>query len=274
MLMPSKIFLSFVFFQIFMTGAGQMAAQNKFEFGIRFDPLTLPVNFGTFVEDGPGYYDIKAKGHITQAAYLDFTYWPLHHWGISLGAGVHSFHSEIEYLIPDISHFTQDTDLYRHDQIKSVGMGPLIALQYRNDRFRARAGLMVLDFSKQEYPVRLGSTGIYIFDGSEVVAQVEIEENHFWNGFYQSNYLFQLDFSYEVLDNLSCRIGFETTFNKDKYYPYRTMINGFTIGDEPEIQVLNNFKMSNTYSAFSLGVEYVIGFGKYGKDKNIDNKAN
>jgi|GEM_PF-3811013 len=146
-------------------------------------------------------------------------------------------------------------------------MGPLIAFQYRNDRFRARAGVIVLDFSKQEYPVRLESTGIYIFDGSEAVAQVEIEENHFWNGFYQSNDLFQLDFSYEVLDNLSCRIGFESTFNKDKYYPYRSMINGFTIDDEPVIQPLNNFKMSNTYSAFSVGVEYVIGFGKYKIDK-------
>jgi hypothetical protein len=271
--MASKIIIPIVFFQIFMANAGHVTAQSKFEFGIRLDALTIPVNFGTFTEYGPGYYDIHAKGNITQAAYLDLTYWPLKHWGVSLGVGVHSFHSEIEYLISDISHFTQDTELYRHDQIKSVGIGPLIALQYRNDRFRARAGLMVLDFSKQEYPVRLGSTGIYIFDGSGVVAQVEIEEYHFWNGFYQSNYLFKLDFSYEVLDNLSCRIGFETTFNKDKYYPYRTMINGFTIDDEPEIQVLNDFKMSNTYSAFSVGVEYVIGFGKYGKDKNIDDNA-
>jgi len=272
--MASKIIIQIVFFQIVMANAGHVTAQSKFEFGIRFDPLTIPVNFGTFTEDGPGYYDIKAKGKITQAVYLDFTYWPLQHWGISLGAGVHSFHSEIEYFIPDPSNLVpHDTAFYRHDHIKAVGLGPHIALQYRNQRFRTRVAYSIFDYSKQEFPVRSGYFGTTIFDDTGVLAEVEIEEESFWNGYFTEGNIWQLDVSYEIVSNLFVKMGFESSLTNKKYYPYTTKITGFTYETTPENQLLNDFKMSNAYSAFSLGVEYVIGFGKYGKDKNIEDNA-
>jgi hypothetical protein len=259
---------SFILLLIFWIGVfpSIVSAQRKFEFGIRFDPLIMPVNFGTFIEDGPGYYDIKAKGKIAQAAYLDFTYWPLQHWGISVGAGVHNFESQIEFHIPDpYSEENSDTVLYRNDQIKAVGLGPSIALQYRNKRFRAKLGLSIFDLSKQEYPVRSDIYATSVFDGTGVLAQVQIEEESFFYTYITEYHLLQLNASYEVLKNLLIKIGFESTFEKEYYYLYTTKITGFTASMPPQNQLLNDFKMSNAYSAFSVGVEYVIGFGKYKK---------
>lgn len=243
-----------------------LLAQKKFELGVKFDALTLPVNFGTFIEDGPGYYDIQAKGNITQAAYIDFTYWPLKNWGISLGAGVHSFRREIEYSIPDPSHFTEDTVFYRHDEFKAVGQGPAAALHYRNNRIRVNAGLMINDLSKIEYPYRSSVSSVTIFNPPDVLATVQIEEESAGYGYFIGGNLFQMDFSYEILHNLFCTIGFETALSSGKYYLYTTKISGFTYNTSPEVQLLNDFKMSNAYSAFTVGVRYGVGFGKYGQE--------
>jgi hypothetical protein len=36
-------------------------AQHKFEFGVSVEPLVIPANFGTYVETGPGFYDINGR---------------------------------------------------------------------------------------------------------------------------------------------------------------------------------------------------------------------
>jgi hypothetical protein len=259
-----------------MMGAGHVAAQSKFEFGIRFDPLTIPVNLNTFIEDGPGYYDIQANGKVALAAYFDFTYWPFKHWGASLGVGIHNFHSQVEFLIPDpYTGESSDTVLYRNDQFKAVGYGPHLALQYRNQRLRARLGVTIFDFSKQEFPIRSEVNAITIFDDTGILAEVQIEEESFYYTYITNNRMLQLEASYEVLSNLFVKIGFESTFDKEYYFPYTTRITGFTVDMPPGDHLLNDFKMSNAYSAFSVGVEYVIGFGKYGKNKieNIEDNA-
>lgn len=265
-MIPAKIvihsLLAFILISVF---PGSIFGQDKFNVDLRLDVLTIPVNFGTFIEDGPGYYDISAKGNITQAGYINFDYWPLKHWGISLGAGVHSFKSEIEYSIPDPTNFTEDTVFYRHDILKAVGSGPMIALQYRNNRFRGKVGLMLLDYSKIESPYRSSSTIITVFDLSDVLAHVQINEQSSMYGVFVNNKMFQFNLSYKVLDNLFCTIGFESTLSSEKYYSYQTNITGFTFNTSHEVQLLNDFKVSTVYSALTIGVQYGLSFGKYGE---------
>jgi hypothetical protein len=264
--MNSKKNISFVLLQIFWIGmlASTLSAQKKFEFGIRMDALTIPVNFGTFIEDGPGYYDIHAKGNITQAAYLDFTYWPLKHWGISLGAGVHRFYSEIEYLISDPSNSViGDTTFYRHDELKGRGGGPVLAFHYRNDKFRASMGMGAFQFSTKNFPMRSMSTYITVFEPPDVLAHLQIDEVSYWQIYGLEYDLYQFNVAYEVLNHLFLNIGFESTLSIEKFYLYTTKITGFTYNTSPEDQPLNDFKMSHAFSAFSVGVKYEIGFGKY-----------
>jgi hypothetical protein len=264
MIPPKIVLLSLLAFILVSIFSGSIFAQDKFNVDLHLDVLTIPINFGTFIEEGPGYYDISAKGNITQAGYIDFGYWPLKHWGISLGAGVHSFKSAIEFSIPDPTNFTEDTAYYRHDILKAVGSGPSIALQYRNNRFRGKVGLVLLDYSKIESPYRSSLTLITVFDVSDVLAHVQIKEQSSMYGVFVNNKLIQLNFSYEFIKNLFCSIGFETTLSNDKYYPYQTNITGFTFDTSHELQLLNDFKVSTAYSALNIGVQYVLGFGKYG----------
>ncbi|MBK9105118.1 MAG: hypothetical protein IPL92_11270 [Saprospiraceae bacterium] len=75
-------------------------AQHKFEFAIGVDPLVVPINYGTYVEFGPGFYDINGHGKMTQAVSASFTYWPLPAIGLAVGAGLRNFKSQIDYTIP------------------------------------------------------------------------------------------------------------------------------------------------------------------------------
>ena len=68
---------------------------------------------------------------------------------------------------------------------------------------------------------------------------------------------------YNLIDNLYFKLGFETTLRGWKVYPYTLKVTGFTESTTQGEHVLNDFKMSNTYTSFSVGVAYVIGFGRY-----------
>ena len=51
---------------LFTCAISRCTAQNRFEFGASIDPFVIPINFSTYHESGPGYYDIHGEGKITQ----------------------------------------------------------------------------------------------------------------------------------------------------------------------------------------------------------------
>ncbi|HXR80495.1 MAG TPA: hypothetical protein VN763_06230, partial [Saprospiraceae bacterium] len=188
--------------------------------------------------------------------------------GISLGAGVQNFQSEIEYIIPDPSHLGFIDPVFdRHDQMNGRAAGPVLSLQYRNKHIRASFGLVPFQYGNTQTPHRSSVSSISIATDAVVIAHIQIDEEIFWRIYGTEYDLYQFGAAYEVLNRLFLKIGFESTITKRKYYPYTTRITGFTVDTGPEDQLLNDFKMSNAYSAFSIGVEYVIGFGKYKEGK-------
>ncbi len=129
----------------------ECAAQHKFEVGLRIDPVVIPVNLGTYHEYGLGYYDIRAKDNITEAAYADFTYWAFPHFGVSLGMGLHRYQSQISYTIPDIPNNDGVLPLHRVFQYSADGAGPVLSVRYRGERFRAGMGLSLVRLKNQVY---------------------------------------------------------------------------------------------------------------------------
>lgn len=75
-------------------------AQHTIAFALGVDPLVVPINYGTYVEFGPGFYDINGHGKVTQAVSASFTYWPIPAVGVAVGAGLRNFKSQIDYTIP------------------------------------------------------------------------------------------------------------------------------------------------------------------------------
>lgn len=245
------------------------SGQNKFEIGGRFDALIIPLNIDTYHESGLGYYDINAKGNITQAGYVDFTYWPFANWGASIGMGIRRFSSQINYAIPDPSNLDHDDIVFENSYpFTASALGPVVSFLVRKDHLRARLGYGLFDLSNQKYTSRSGSSAVIISNGTEILAEIQLDEESYWRQVPTGYGLLQFDAQYNIIDNVFLKLGFETTLSGRNFYPYTLKITGFTANTTKEDHVLNDFKIRNTYASFSTGVGYIIGFGKYNRIKN------
>ncbi len=246
-------------------------AQHKFEIGIGIDPLVVPVNFGTFVESGPGVYDINGKGLIAQSGSAFFTYWPTKMFGISLGAGMRNFRSAIDYAIPDLVYDVPYPVLEGSYQFMGNGWGPSLAILFRHRRWKGRIGIDEYDLHWHNYYSYYGSTGIFYYgDFGEKIAELHVEEKSFWSIRPITYSFLQLQAQYNILDNVYLRVGFETTISSEYPYPYVLEISGYTPETPPENQLFNIFSMRSKLSSFSFGVGYTVGFGKYKRDRIND----
>lgn len=246
-------------------------AQHKFEFALGVDPLVIPINYGTYVEFGPGFYDINGHGKVTQAVSASFTYWPIPAIGLSLGAGLRNFKSEIEYTIPD--PFIEDSGPIAEGfyPFSANGWGLSVAGLWRLKRWKARIGLSIYDLSDHQYTSNkiYRSVTAFNFDGEEV-SEFEMQEDAYWSGVPYSYSFLELDCQYTIFKNFFVKAGFETTINGQRPYPYTLEISVSTPGTQPEEHLLNDFRVRNTLTTFSLGVGYTLGFGHYRNHVSVD----
>lgn len=246
-------------------------AQHKFEFTVGVDPLVFPINYGTYVEFGPGFYDINGHGKVTQAVSASFTYWPFPALGFAVGAGLRNFKSQIDYTIPD--PFNEDSEPIAEGfyPFSAKGWGLSVAGLWRLNRWKARIGLSIYDLSDHQYTSNkiYRSVTAYNLDG-EKLAEFEMREDAYWSAVPYSYSFLELEAQYTIFNNFFVKAGFETTINGQYPYPYTLEISGFTPETPPEYHVLNDFRVRNTLTTFSLGVGYVLGFGKYERDRNDD----
>lgn len=257
----STIFLS----AIFLTP--NSISQHKFEFGVSVEPIVAPVNFGTYVDNGQGYYDINGSGKITQSGSAYFNYWPFNSFGISLGVGVRNFRSQIDYVIPDPVDESMDPFMEGSYPFTAKGLGPSLSVLFRKEKWRARIGFAAIDVIDQEYVSNSSSSGYGWSAGGEVIAALQVEENAYWQAIPSAYGFLQFEGQYNIFDNIFIKCGFETTINSQYPYPYTLYISGFTPETPPQTQVLNDYKMKNTLTSFSFGVGYILGFGKYNRGK-------
>jgi hypothetical protein len=249
---------------IFSMAQAQSIGQKKFEFAFSFDPLIVPVNLNTFTEWGMGYYDIDARQSITQGAYANFAYWPVRHWGVSLGVGWRWFGSDISYAIPDPVEETGMTVFDGNYPFRAKGFGPVLALNFRMDRFRARIGFAVFELYDQEYHSinRLASTTTFN-SPSDIIAQVTLVEKGYWNFIPQEYPMLQLRGQYLLFNNLFLTAGLETRLWARGTSAYAIEITGYTASMPKETHLLNDFRKQETFNSVSLGISYIFGFGQY-----------
>lgn len=239
-------------------------SQSKFELGVSLEPLVVPVNIGTYVENGQGFYDINGRGKITQSASAYFTYWPLKSFGISLGVGVRNYRSLIDYSIPDPLNESLDPILEGFFPFTAKGLGPSLSVLFRKEKWRARMGLGTIDLFDQKYISSSHISGVTIWEsGGEIIADILLEENAYWHTIPSAYAFLQFEGQYNILDNIFIKCSFETTISGQYPHPYTLHISGFTPETPPQSQVLNDYTMRSTLTSFSFGVGYIIGFGKY-----------
>ena len=243
-------------------------AQHKFELGIYLDPLILPVNSVTFIEDGPGYYDINGRVKIAQALGANFSYWPFKTFGFSAGMGLRNFKTQIDYSIPDPINDAWSPIIEGSYPFSATGWGPLFALHWRKDKWQASIGFAFYTLTHQEYQSRSGIIAVSTWDEFGVkIADIQMEEEAFW-GPVPYNYDFlQVEVKYYFSTNFFVKFGFENT-GKSYWYPYTARISGYVKDKISPMQILNDYKMNTQLIAFSVGVGTNLGFGKYKTHKN------
>lgn len=246
-----------------------VTSQHKFEVGVSVEPLVVPVNFGTYVEKGPAYYDIQGAGKITQAGSAYFRYWPFMAVGVSVGVGWRSFDSSVDYELVDPFDAMSSPGIERSHPFMAKGWGPTCALLWRIGKWKASIGLSYFDLYDRQFTPSLRLTAGTSWEDGEVISEIRIEEEAYWGYTAPSSYGFlQFEGQYNVFKNLYVKFGFETTMSSQFPYPYTLLITGFTPQTSHEEHVLNDFKVRNKLSSVSFGVGYTFGFGKYKRDSN------
>jgi len=247
-------------------------SQHKFEFGVSVEPLVVPVNFGTYVEHGQGFYDINGRGKISQSGSAYFTYWPFTSFGISLGIGIRNFNSQIDYIIPDPFVESVEPVMEGSYPFTAKGLGPSLSVLFRKEKWKARIGLSAIDLFDQQYISNASISGYAWISGGEVIAELEVEEDAYWHTIPSAYALLHFEGQYDIFNNVYVKCSFETTVSGQYPYPYTLVISGFTPDTPPQSQVLNDYTMKNTLTSFSFGVGYVLGFGKYKRGRTEDDK--
>ena len=247
-----------------------VTSQHKFEFGVSVEPLVVPINLGTYVENAQGFYDINGRGKITQSASAYFTYWPFTSFGISLGAGMRNFRSQIDYIIPDPLDASQEPYIEGSYPFTAKGWGPSLSVLFRKDKWRARVGLGTIELYDQEYMSNASHSGQGWISSEGLIAYLNVEENAYWHTVPDAYAFLQFEGQYNIFDNVYVKCSFETTVSGQYPYPYTLVISGFTPDTPPQPQVLNDYTMKNTLTSFSFGVGYVLGFGKYHRVRTED----
>ena len=248
----------------------EVFSQHKFELGANIDPLVVPINAWTFVENGPMYYDIKGKVSITQAGSLYLQYWPFTAVGISVGIGYRNFQSSVDYHLTDPFNDIASPDIERSHPFKATGWGPTFSVLWRMDKWKARIGLGYFDLQDRQFTPSAITSWITAWEDGEVFLDIRIEEQAYWYTAPISYAFLQFEGQYTVVKNLYVKLGFETTLSGPQPYPYTILISGFTPNTSQQEQLLNDFKMRNSLATFSFGVGYTLGFGKY-KNKMAEN---
>ncbi len=246
-------------------------AQHKFEFALGVDPLVVPVNYGTYVEFGPGFYDINGHGKVTQAVSASFTYWPIPAVGIAIGAGVRNFKSQVDYTIPNPFDEGLEPIAEGFYPFSAKSWGLSVAGLWRLNRWKARIGLSIYDLSDHKYTSNkiYRSVTAFNLDGDQL-AKFEMREDAYWSSVPYSYSFLELECQYTIFKHFFVKAGLETTINGQYPYPYTLEITGSTPGTSPEDEILNDFRVRNTLTTFSFGVGYILGFGKYKSDRNDD----
>lgn len=260
----AKYFLSLFFLSaIFLVQDAN--SQSKFEFATNINPLVIPLNLGTYVESGPGYYDINGRGKITQAVYADITYWPLKSFGLSIGAGIRNFRTLIDYALP--SQYLPDSGTIEWEgyyPFTAWGWGPTFALQYRKNRWRGSAGLVFYDLRNQKVNSTNRFFGSTTYDQMGVpITNMEVNEVAYWNYVPDAYTLIQLELQYNILENFFVKVGFETESSKIHGELYTFKAIGYNSSEPPVDHLLNDYTMKDKVASLSFGVGYILGFGKY-----------
>jgi hypothetical protein len=242
-------------------------AQHKFELGLYVDPFIIPVNSATFIEDGPGYYDIHGSIKVAQGMGAVFNYWPFKSFGISVGAALRNFESNIDYAFPDPYYPEAGPLIEASYPYKAKGWGPTVALHWRNNRWQANIGIGIFDITHAEYESISGVTGVSIWDEfGEKILDINVEEEAYWlYAPYEFEFL-QFEAQYYFSKNFFVRFGFENS-GKSYWYPVTILVSGFIKDVIPQEQVLNDYKMKAQQISFTLGVGGNLGFGKYKSHK-------
>jgi hypothetical protein len=254
---------------LFLLSIQSINAQSKFEIGLGIDPLIIPLNIGTFKEAGPGYYDIDGKLSLAHGASGQLTYWFSKSIGISLGATIRTFGASVDYVIQDPYEIHQGIYLQASHPYTATAWGPTLAIGWRKDRWRGAIGVAALDFVNENYKTEAGYYGTTVFDPPAILAHLNVMEHAYYYGTPYWDFTLQLDAQYFILDNFFVKVGFQTNNLRNPRFghPYHITIDGFTTSTPfKEDRLLNDFRMTQRLSSFSIGVGDSLGI--FGKAKN------
>jgi|GEM_PF-3922555 len=245
-------------------------AQKKFSIVVQGDLFSIPFADPT-VDSVPPVYSATGHAETNIAFYGEFIYWPHPKFGIYTGAGIHTYNFNAQFEIPD-PVFEGEFVFDEYRKLYALAWSPTIGLAYRTKKLMGKIGLVAFDPFKTENSAESSSVTNIFFGGNQTGATKIIDIDEEIRIFYDAAAyeMIQASFQYEVATNFYLHAGIEFTTGPYGIYHYRLYIKDISL-DNPSIStVANDFRITSKYKALTLGVTYIVGFGKYKPKPSIE----
>lgn len=245
--------------------------QSKLSVTARIDFYSIPISDPDTDIPEPKY-DVSGELELNQAAYVELNWWFAKNLGCSFGLGIHNFNQSVDVLIDrDNSNFPIAAN---HRVWKIIGLSPTIGLLWKWNKMQTHlyvSNFEPLDIQKStvipHYYVHSYNPETEIFNSVEVFERLTPS-----NAFYSYN-LWQLNFQYQLTNNVGMLLGIETKLGKQAGIPYRIQIYTYEDNQVEDKILANDYKFQAQYTAITVGMSYTFKLKKGDKVKSKDKSS-
>ncbi len=237
-------------------------AQSKFQINIQGDLYSFPIS-KTSKEFGPGYYNVSGKNKVNEAFYLDCNYMFHKNIGVYIGAGLHSYNYEIDYVISD--PVFGRPDIFNESRVlNAISWSPTIGAIFRKGAFSFRINVAEFDPIKTDNSVGSSYATHLIFEESQTdpILILSIDEKIKILGDPGAYQMLQFSFQYNITKSIYFNVGYESALNSGRLFHYRLLIKEINNSNPSDEIIRNDYRITSKYNAITLGLGYQFNFGK------------
>ncbi len=237
--------------------------QNKYQIDVKGDLYSFPIS-NSVIELGPGYYPVSGKAKVNEAFYLGFNYWVHKNFGFTIGAGIHTYNYQVDFMITDPMP-GEPAILNETRVLSATAWSPTLGAIFRKGNFTVSLNVAEFDPLHTENSVGSSSATHLFFDENHTdpILILKIDENIGIIGDPGAYQMLQFSIRNNITKCISFHVGYELALNSGRLYHYQLLINELANSNPTQEILRNDFRITTKYHAITLGIGYQFNFGKY-----------
>ncbi|MGB3078224.1 MAG: hypothetical protein WBB31_04030 [Saprospiraceae bacterium] len=243
---------------IFLFSLNICFSQSKVDGFIGFD-ISIPI-YEVGDEYGNGVYNVNARSQINTDFNGGLNCWVFKNLGFSFGLGLSYKTFFIDHQL-QFAEFQLPSDFNNERRLKVSGGIPSVGVVYKKGRFRTGISFNQLFRFNKNYskPRSYHDSGVIDFPHSLpfIIIAVKEETEVVNDAFAYSGIQFYIQ--YTLAGRFNLNVGLESNLFNIKQNHYSLKVFKYPEAHINEIEVLEDFHVSNKYRGFNIGLYYLLG---------------